>query len=280
MLRTLSRLLTPVALAATMAALSGCYIDTQRFPNPMPGDYENLPEGASDIFKAGPEEALVMRISDPVFLRRPGESSSFPVHFFRKRVRIGAGYWVLSEAGGRVDLFFGRGAELSLSGNNTIVLGSPSRGEPMVAFLEIENARLSLSANEYVELLGGALLSGDGGPFVIAHGREEVLELSNRSPNPGTVRYRDETIELQPGETLHMPLLGAGNNPREPGVGFQSVDAAGSRLGLRGSLRILESDDRHIELVADGEHEIRAKGVVVRLDKGDKVEFDDLSAKP
>ncbi len=268
-------------LVGTWVLASGCYINTQRFPKPMGGNIEDLPEGASDIFKAGTEEALLMRISDPVFLRRPGESSSYPVHFFRKRIRIGAGYWVLSETGGRVDLIFGRGAELSLSGNNTIVLGSPSRGEPMVAFLEVDNARINLAPNQYVELLGGALLSGEGGPFVISHPREEVLILSNRSASSSQVRYRDEIIELQPGETLHMPLLEAGASPREPAAGMQMVEAAGGRIGLRGAgLRILESDDRHIRLVAEGEHEIRAKGVVVRLDKGDRVEFDDLSRKP
>ncbi|MEZ6004152.1 MAG: hypothetical protein R3F33_08185, partial [Planctomycetota bacterium] len=252
------------------------YINTQRYPGPMGGNPENLPEGASDIFKAGPEEALVMRISDPVYLRRPGESSSFPVHFFRKRVLIGAGYWVLSEAGGRVDLVFGRGAELSLSGNNTIVLGSPSRGEPLVAFLEVENARLTLSANEYVELLGGALLSGEGGPMVIEHPREEVLILSNRSPNPSQLRYRDAVIDLAPGEVLHIPLIATGTHPQEPAIGFQTVDAAGGRIQLRGSLRILEQDGSRLRVEATGEHEVRGKGVVLRLDPGNRVEFDDL----
>ena len=265
----------------TWCLAAGCYINTQRFPEPMGGSLEDLPEGASDIFKRGDEVALLMRISDPVFLRRPGESSSYPVHFFRKRVRIGAGYWVLSETGGRAELIFGRGAELALSGNNTIVLGSPQRGEPMVAFLEVENARMSLAAGQYVELLGGALLSGEGGPFVISHPRDEILVVSNRSDNGSQVRYRDEIINLLPGETLHMPLLESGASPREPAIGMQMVEAAGGRIGLRGSgLRILSQDERQIQLTAEGEHEIRAKGVIVRLDKGDRVRFDDLSDTP
>ncbi|MDF1838723.1 MAG: hypothetical protein P1V35_12705, partial [Planctomycetota bacterium] len=84
----------------------GCYINTQRFPQPMPGVVEELPVGASDIFKAGPEEVLLMRISDPVYLRRPGESSSYPMHFHNKRTYVSPGYWVLCEAGGRAELVF------------------------------------------------------------------------------------------------------------------------------------------------------------------------------
>lgn len=268
---------TALVALALGTGLSGCFIQTQRYPKPMPGNAEELPEGASGIFQAGPEEAYVLRISDPVYLRRPGESSSFPIHFHRKMLQIGAGFWVLSEAGGRAELVFGSGAQLSVSGNNTIVLGSPSRGEPTVTFLEVENARLTISGNEYVELLGGALLSGEGGPFVITHERDEVLVLANRSPNASRVRYRDAVIDLEPGETLHMPLLEAGGTPREAAAGFQTREAAGGRVQLRGALQIVEQDDRHIVIEAEGEHEVRAKGLVLRLDPGDRVELDDLS---
>ena len=256
----------------------GCYINTQRFPQPMPGGGEDLPEGASDIFKAGPEEVLLMRISDPVYLRRPGESSSYPMHFHNKRTYVSPGYWVLCEAGGRAELvFITQGAEMSLSGNNTVVLGSPSRGEPLVSFLEVDNAKLTLSANDYVELVGGALLSGQGGPFVLSHPTEEVLVLSNRSTSPGVVRFMDEIIDLAPGETVHLPLLAAGASPREPSIGFRPLNAAGSSWVLRGAASVVGQGDHHLDVIADGDHEIRGQGIRLRLDKGDRATFDDLT---
>ncbi|MBL4770296.1 MAG: hypothetical protein JKY61_03955 [Planctomycetes bacterium] len=259
---------------------TGCYINTQRFPAPMPGSIEDLPKGASEIFKAGPEEVLLMRISDPVYLRRPGENSSYPMHFHNKRTYISPGYWVLCEAGGRAELvFITRGSEMSLSGNNTVVLGSPSRGEPLVSFLEVDNATLSLSSNDYVELVGGALLSGEGGPFVLSHPTEEVLVLSNRSQAPAVVRYLDEILDLAPGETVHLPLLAAGASPREPSIGFKSLEAAGSRWSLRGTASVVGQGKHHLDIIADADHEIRGQGIRVRLDKGERVEFDDLSPK-
>ncbi|MFT5198755.1 MAG: hypothetical protein ACI87O_001414 [Planctomycetota bacterium] len=257
---------------------SGCYVNTQRFPQPMPGSVEDLPEGASDIFMAGPEEILLMRISDPVYVRRPGESSSFPMHFHNKRTYVTPGYWVLCEASGRAELvFITRGAEMSLSGNNTVVLGSPSRGEPLVAFLEVDNATLSLSANDYVELLGGALLSGEGGPYVLSHPTDEVLVLSNRSASGGVVRFLDEIIDLAPGETVHLPLLAAGASPREPSIGFKPLQAAGSRWVLRGAASVTAQGDHYLDLIADGDHEIRGQGIRLRLNNGDRVAFDDLT---
>ncbi len=256
----------------------GCYVNTQRFPEPMPGASKDLPEGVSNIFAAGPEEVMLMRISDPVYLRQPGESSSFPIHFHNKRTYIGPGHWVLCEAGGRAELvFITRGAEMSLSGNNTVVLGSPSRGEPLVSFLEVDNATFSLSSNDYVELEGGALLSGDGGPFVLAHPREEILVLANRSNAPATLRLFDESIELAPGETVHLPLLAAGASPREPAIGFSSLEAAGSNWIVSGAPSVVTQGAHRLDVIADGDHELRGQGIRVRLEKGDRVVFDDLT---
>ncbi len=259
----------------------GCYINTQRFPKPMPGVAEDLPEGASQVFAAGPEEVLLIRISDPVYLRRPGESSSHPMHFHNKRTYIGPGHWVLCEAGGRAELvFITSGTEMSLSGNNTVVLGSPSRGEPMMSFLEVDNATFSLASNDYVELEGGALLSGEGGPFVLSHPRDEVLVLANRSGAPAVLRFLDEAIDLAPGETVHLPLLEAGAHPREPAIGFSALDAAGSKWVMSGTPSVVLQDAHRLDIIADGKHEVRGQGVRVRLEKGDRVVFDDLTNQP
>ena len=162
---------------------SGCYINTQRYPAPMRAPSE-LPEGLGAVFAQGPEEALVVRHADPVLLRRAGEDSGFPLRFYSKTARVNSGSWIQCGAGGRAEVVFPGDGYLILTGRGTAVLGSPGRGEPVAAFLQVSRAEIQLVGNDYARLLGGALLSGEGGPYVIEKERDDVLALTNRSRGP------------------------------------------------------------------------------------------------
>ena len=271
MLRSLQLL----ALGACLA-LSGCFINTQRFPKPMKGP-DPLPNGAADLFERGPEEVFVVRHSDPVQLRRPGEVASFPMNFYNKTARVNAGSWVQSGAGGRVELLYSGETNLTLLGRGTAVLGSPARGEPVALFLELDKARITLGADEYVRLLGGAVLSGVGGPFVVDHSREGILEVTNRSKSTVTVAFREERIVLAPGEIVHLPLLeGSGGGPIEQDPAFVPVGGTELFVTARGEVEVLKSSPKALEMQVNGPHEIRGLGLVLRLDPGDGVRLDGL----
>ena len=121
------RALPWIALVALQSA--GCYIRTQRFPEPMQATVDPLPPGTQDLYPEGPEEALVIRHADPVQIRPAGLSSSFPLPFYDKQARVNSGSWVFSGAGGRVEVLWPTSSSLVLFGKCTGVIGSPSSSE-------------------------------------------------------------------------------------------------------------------------------------------------------
>jgi hypothetical protein len=254
--------------------LVGCYAQTQRFPAPMVGGPRPLPPGVAETYAAGPEEVTVVRHGDPIHLRRPGEGASFPLHFYRKQARVNAGSWVLSAAGGMAELLFARDTRIVVRGESVVVIGSPSRGEPVVYMLESERVELTLSEGDYVELLGGSRLTAAGGPFVVEHGVDEVLVVRNRSTGTGTIAYREALIELAPGEVVHLPLLESSGRPRQVDPAFQALSAGGGELLALGAVELVGGAPGRLR--ASGEHELRGHGLVLRLDPGDEVVFDDL----
>ena len=261
---------------ALCALLTGCFINTQRFPKPMKSP-DVLPEGAANLFERGPEEAFVVRHSDPVQIRRPGEVSSFPMNFYNKTARVNAGSWVQSGAGGKVEVLYSGETNLTMLGRGTAVLGSSARGEPVALFLEMDKARITLGPEEYVRLLGGAVLSGAGGPYVIDHPKDEILTVTNRSKVELAVAFREERIILAPGEVVHLPLLeGSGGGPIEADPAFDLVAGTDLSVLARGDVEVLTRSPQAVEMRVTGPHELRGLGLVLRLDPGDLVRMDTL----
>jgi hypothetical protein len=44
-----------------------------------------------------------------------------------------------------------------------------------------------------------------------------------------------------------------------------------------GDASVIGQGDHRLDIIADGEHEIRGQGIRLRLNKGDRVAFDDLT---
>lgn len=266
------------ALGGVAALLvTGCYIDTQRHPGPMEATVDPLPPGTTDLYPAGPEEVLVVRISDPVYVRRPGEASSYPLYFYRKQARMNAGSWVFSGAGGRAEVLYADNSTITLFGLGSGVVGSPSRQEPLFDLRQVERARIELTSLQQVRLLGGAILESETGPFILERPEEGILRIRNRSKGEGRIAYRDEVVALDPGQVLDMPLLDSGTGPSDPLAGFQRLAGADGPLEVRGEVELL-SDPDGVRLRATGEHEVRGYGLRVRLDPGDEVIFGGLEA--
>jgi hypothetical protein len=146
-------------------------------------------------------------------VKRAGQTSVHSLHFYDRQARIHAGAAVFTDAGGRAELIFPQGSRASMHGNGVLVLGSPSRGEPMVSFLQIERATVEMSAGEVVRLPGGSHLLGDGGPFYLELIAAEILELRHRGSSEAILAFADERIVLTPGDVLHLALLGTGSAP-------------------------------------------------------------------
>jgi len=242
----------------------------------MAATEEPLPPGTTGLYPAGPEEVLVTRLADPVFLRRPGEASSYPLYHYRKQARVNAGSWIFCGAGGRVSVLYPDNTEVILSGLGSGVVGSESRGEPIFFLLQCDRASVTLQPGQQLRLLGGAVLSADSGPIAIERLLDEVLRVSNRSLGAARIAYRDQVFLLDPSQMIHLPLLQTGSAPSEPEEGYQTLWAAGQHLRVRGEVETVD-DSRGVRLRALGEHDLAGFGLRVRLDPGDEVLFSDLA---
>ena len=260
---------------ATVALASGCYIDTQRHPQPMATSPADLGPGSLEEYPEGPEEVLIVRHSDPVRVRPPGRAQSIPLTFYRKNERANAGAWASCGAGGRMEVLWPSGTSIVLFGEGTGVVGSPSRGEPTFVLKNLSHVTLNLHPEDRVELMGGAILMAESGPFVLEHVREEILRVRNRSKAVGRLAYRDEIFDLDPGHVIDLPLLSAGTGPFQPDPGFQVLGPPGHEIEVRGSVEVVEEDlaEGETRVRATGEHELRAFGTRIRLDPGDEVLF-------
>ena len=271
--------ITPRTAWLLLPLLTGCWIDTQRHPGPMIAEEGPLPPGSADQFEAGPEEVIVTRLADPVFVRRPQEASSFPLYHYRKQERLNAGSWVFAGAGGRVEVLYPGGTSVMLLGHGAGVVGSESRGEPLFFFEEVDRAVLHLGEDEQVRLLGGAVLTANGGPVALERQEDDVLRVINRSLKTCWVAYREEVLQLDPAEVVDLPLLDGGTGPLASPEGFKRLRVGddGPPVDVRGDVEA-SVEPGATRLRASGEHEVLALGLRLRLDPGDEVVLSTLDA--
>lgn len=235
-----------------------------------------LPPGAEQEWLPGPEEVVISRLADPVQLRPAGEAAAFPLRFFDKRRRSNAGAWVFSAAGGRAEILWPSGASAILFDRCTAIVGSPSRGEPNLVLREIDRIVLNLATGDQVELLGGAQLSANSGPWLVERRLFDILRVKNQSKEEGEISYRDEVFTLTAGETLDLPLLSAGGRPIPETPNARRVLGPGFEVEVVGGVEA-ESFPSGVRLVGRGEHEISALGIRLHLDEGERALFSGLS---
>jgi len=274
-----------LAAALGLTALSGClWSRTQLWPEPMTGpDPSQLPPGDANLHQPGPEEVSVLRHSDPVRVRPAGALAGYPLAFFEKRARLTAGGSVIVAPGGRAEVLWPSGTSIVLLGESVGWIGSPSRGEPMFEFQQLDSARLDLMPGDRVRLLGGAILSGDSGPYMLDRTADQIVRVRNQSKARMAVAFREELFDLDPGQSLVLPLLSSGGAPRSPDPGLQRVAGPGFQVEVRGALEAEPSAAGvAVRALADepGERLSRGLGVTVRLAPGEQALFTPLGAPP
>ncbi|MAF65772.1 MAG: hypothetical protein CMJ84_08955 [Planctomycetes bacterium] len=155
-----------------------------------------------------------------------------------------------------------------LFGRTTGIVASPSRGEPLFVFLEIERTDIHLAREEQIELPGGALLMASSGPFVVELRREDVLRVTNQSKAAGEIAFRDRVFGLYPGQGIDVPLLSIGGKPVESNPGT-ALGGAGFPLEVQGDVEAGAVDHGWRVTAGGGEHEVGALGVRLRLGRGE-----------
>lgn len=258
------------ALALALVAAPGCYIRTQRFPGPLEPTVDPLPGGTRELVAPGPEEALVVRLADPVLVRSADAAAPRALKFHDKRARLSAGGWVQTGPNGKAEVLLADGARVELSGTAAGVLGSESRREPSFLLRDVTRAAFTFVEPAQVALPGGALLAADSGPFVLERVEPAVLRLRNRSVGTGRIAYRDALVDLAPGESIDLALPPSGTAPFQRDPAFRTLVTDDAPIETRGELEVLEAD-AGARLRAVGPHEILAHGLVLRLDPGDEV---------
>jgi hypothetical protein len=282
MASALRRLGTAAAALGLMALSSCLWNRTQLWPEPMSGpDPSQLPPGDTNLHQPGPEEVSVLRHSDPVRVRPAGALAGHPLAFFEKRARLTAGGSVIVAPGGRAEVLWPSKTSIVLLDECIGWVGSPSRGEPLFEFQQLDSARLDLSPGDRVRLLGGAILSGNSGPYMLDRTADQILRVRNQSKERMTVAFREEIFDLDPGQSLVLPLLSSGGAPRNPDPGLQRVAGPGFQVELRGALEAEPSAAGvAVRALADepGERLSRGLGVTVRLAPGERALFTHLGA--
>jgi hypothetical protein len=268
--------------AVSLLALAlgpGCYMGTQRFPGVLEPTVDPLPRGTLELYEPGPEEALVVRHADSVFVRVAGSTVPRSLQFHDKRERVSAGSWVLTGSNGKVEVLLAGGARVELTGVGSGSIGSESRREPLFRLRDVSRATLSASETGELaqfELPGGARLATDAGPFVLERLGEDIVRLRNRSLGVGRVAYRDVLFDLAPGEVVDLALPPSGTAPFQRDPGFRTLPTDDrTPLEVRGEVEVLQAETG-ARLRATGPHEILAHGLVLRLDEGDEVFFHGL----
>jgi len=126
-----------------------------------------------------------------------------------------------------------------------------------------------------VQLVGGAILRGESGPYVLDRLYEDILRVHNQSKGPLEIAYREALFELGPGHSVDLPLIEAGSVPLDR-VGFRRVAAEGFDVGVRGTAQTLEEPGA-LRVVASEATEVEALGVRLRLAAGEEVLLDGLT---
>lgn len=254
-------------------------IDTQRHPGPMASAVEPLPPGVEGLHAPGIEEVLVLRHADPVQVRPAGMPAAFPLFFYDKQRRLNAGSWVYSAPGGRAEVIWADGATLLLFGRCTGIVGSPTRGEPSFTFREVEGARLEPRPGARFQLLGGAVLEAPEGPFRLESRDNGVLRVHSQAQVPAEILYRDQAFRLDPGQVIDLPILVPSDPPAPPLAGASQVQGPGFEISLAGEAQVARSPGA-VQVVGQGEHEVRALGVRARGVAGDRMLFSGLGPPP
>lgn len=275
------RLALAALAALALVPLSGCFwMRTQLWPEPMVGPVDDLPPGDFGRRLPGPEEVSVIRHADPVRVRPAGALAGHPLAFFKKRARLTAGGCVIVAPGGRAEVIWPSGSSIVLFGQGIGWVGSPSRGEPMFELQEVDGASLNLMPGDRVQLLGGSILSGDSGPYMLERTGVDTLRVRNQSKGRVQLAFREETFELDPGQTLTLPLLSSGGAPRSPDLGLQRVAGPGFAVQVRGPLEVVPGPGGvTVRALSDtpGERYLRGLGVSVHLGDGEEARFSGMA---
>jgi hypothetical protein len=129
-----------------------------------------------------------------------------------------------------------------------------------------------LAEGEQVRLMGGAMLSGAGGPYLLDGDAAGTLAVHNQSKGSVTVAFREELFELGPGQQVVLPMLSSGGAPFEAPVGLQRIGAQGFSIDVLGPLQAVENE-QGLALRASGAGEALGLGVRVRLSPGAEATF-------
>jgi len=275
---------TSIAFLAALAC-SSCstygrwpFWTTQRHPEPMTDAVDPLPAGAQAQYPEGPEEVLVVRHADPVKVRPAGRTGGFPLSFYGKDERVHAGSSISVAPGGRAEVLWGDGTSILLSDRGFGLVGSPSRGEPLFTFLDVATAWIDLSGEEQIDLVGGARLSAASGPIVLERVRFDIVRVRNQSKSAARIAFREDVLELDPGQAVDLPLLTDGGRPTRSATSADAVVGPGFGVRATGAVET-DSDGARVRVQAVGEHEIQGLGQRVRLDRGEEVDFAGLTPR-
>ena len=271
-----------LAALASLCLLPGCggiwrwpWGMTQRWPGPMESLADPLPPGDRALYQEGPETLTILRHADPCQVRPAGYASSFPLTFHKKQLKVHSGSCVYAAPGGRIEVLWPNGTSITLSGRGAGIIGSKSRGEPAFIFQQVDRASIQLQERDAVELVGGARLTAEGGPYLLELLETDLVRLKNQSKGPGDVAYRSSVFHLDPGQIVDLPLGTTPGTPRPESGDWQSASAAGLSIEWQGALERFDEPDT-LGLRALGEHEIRALGLRVRLERDEEVRFQPL----
>ncbi|MBI5362724.1 MAG: hypothetical protein HZA53_06065 [Planctomycetes bacterium] len=265
-----------IALALLASSCAGFlrwpWGSTQRVPGPMENAREPLPSGDAETHPPGPEEVLILRHADPVQVRPANLTSSFPLSFYDKDLRVTAGSGVFAAPGGRAEVLWPGGNSVVLSGRCAGIVGSKSRGEPAFFFRQIERAVIDFKTEDQVELLGGSRLSAKSGPILLDHVRPDILRVKTQSKAAGEIAFREAVLTLDPGEVVDLPLLAGGGSPLQSDPGLALTQGPGFQVAWSGQVDVGKETEL-VRVRALGEHEVRALGLRVRMGRDEEVVF-------
>ncbi len=251
---------------------------TQRHPEPMTDAVDPLPGGAQTLYPEGPEEVLVVRHADPVKVRPAGRTAGFPLTFHATTERVHAGSSISVAPGGRAEVLWGDGTSILLSDRGFGLVGSPSRGEPLFTFLDVATAWIDLAGEEQIDLVGGSRLSASSGPIVLERVRFDIVRVRNQSKSSARIAFREDVLELDPGQAVDLPLLTGGGQPTRSATSVDAVAGPGFAVRATGAVET-DADQNRVRVQAVGEHEIQGLGQRVRLERGEEVDFSGLGPR-
>ena len=273
-----NRVLMPALPALALWACVGRY--PQRVPGPLLLPVESTEEQPVRASSGG-QVVTVQRDSDPVWVRRPGERGDYGLPFYQKRERIPVGTLVRTGAGGRAELLWSPDAtSLAMFDEGRVTLGDPTRDEPTLLFHSVTRALLVLTPEDRVELVGGAQLEGDSlsstGPILLERVPGSILRVTNQSKLLSRVRYRTANLELGPGESLDLPILASGAQPREEETETQTLVWRGFPVSFRGRVERQE-EEGSVSLTAIEPALVSGAGIEARLAEQETIRFSGLS---